>query len=235
MSDTDVLAMLDRAADYAPRLHLTREAVIARGTQIVRRRRAAGAGMALGALVLAGGLWSALGGDAWLGALQEVPAASTQTLGLDTELVTTDGTVFAVTAEGQDVLATGDGQTYPTTVHPDGGPVMTLLGDGRPVLIVPGWDPSSANAARVGPPVEGDIRWIRPVDTAAVRLDDGTPVVLLTVPSDELGGTPEVFGEEQPDGTVLEVAVGGADWSVDCELSRAPRPECETGRPLGTP
>ena len=48
----DVLALLDRAAAHTPPLHLDRGAVVARGEQIVRRRRATVGGMSFGALAL---------------------------------------------------------------------------------------------------------------------------------------------------------------------------------------
>ncbi|MGC5582954.1 hypothetical protein ACPYOC_01240 [Ornithinimicrobium sp. W1665] len=61
-SDRDVLALLDRAAVHSPPLHLARTDVVRRGEQIVRRRRAGGAGLTIGTLALAGALWLGTGG-----------------------------------------------------------------------------------------------------------------------------------------------------------------------------
>lgn len=63
--------------------------------------------------------------------------------------------------------------------------------------------------ARIGAVRDGETTWVRPVDVASVRSEDGTPVVVLVLPLDELGGAlPETFGEVEKDGTVRDVRTG---------------------------
>lgn len=128
-----------------------------------------------------------------------------------TTVETADGTTFTLEADGSDVVARSGDDTYRTAVHPDGGPLVTLLGEGRPVFVVPGWDLGSADAARIGAVENGETTWIPPVDAASVRLEDGTSVVVLVLPVDDLGGAiPEKFGEARQDGTVQEVRTGSS-------------------------
>lgn len=53
-------------------------------------------------------------------------------------LETADGTTFTLWAEGSDLVARSGDDTYRTTVDPLGGPLATLLGECRPVFLVPG-------------------------------------------------------------------------------------------------
>lgn len=75
--DRDVLALLDRAAAHTPPLHLTREDVVERGEQIVRRRRAGVRGMALAAVALVVTVWLGLGQGALMSHPEVVPASVT--------------------------------------------------------------------------------------------------------------------------------------------------------------
>src|SRR5690606_1857576 len=89
----DVLTLLDRAAADTPPLHLAREDVVARGEQIVRRRRARGAGMAIGGLALAGAVWlgAGAGGGGLLGTQDVSPAGVTWRVEEPTTVTVVDG------------------------------------------------------------------------------------------------------------------------------------------------
>ncbi|QFG67727.1 hypothetical protein [Ornithinimicrobium pratense] len=119
-TDRDVLALLDRAAADSPPLHLDRDAVIGRGRQIARRRRAGGTGMAIGALALAGAVWLGPGlGSDLLGTQQISPASVSWEVDEPTRLTVLDG-------------VTRGGNVSPLTVTkgPDGSASATFTVEG---------------------------------------------------------------------------------------------------------
>ena len=120
-------------------------------------------------------------------------------------LTAADGTVFTLTVAGSTVTAEGGGQSYPTTLDPEGGPLATLWGEGRPVFFVRDWDladPAAARLATRGP--EEETVWVLAEGAATVRLGEGTPVTVLLVPPSV---TPVGFGEAV-DGDIHEVHPG---------------------------
>ncbi|MGD8151168.1 hypothetical protein [Ornithinimicrobium sp. Y1694] len=98
MSDRDVLTILDRAAAEAPRMHLEAGEVVRGGRRKVVRRRATGAGMAIGGLALAGAVWAGLGGSGLLGASQDGGPAGQPTTGVESEV---DGSADGARADRQ--------------------------------------------------------------------------------------------------------------------------------------
>lgn len=118
--DREVLALIDRAAAHTPPLHLDRRDVVARGQQIVRRRRGAGAGMALAAVVTAGTVWLGLAGEPpLLGTSEVVPASVTW----EVEELTT---LTVLDAE----LRGGDLAPFTVNKWPDGRASATFTVDG---------------------------------------------------------------------------------------------------------
>lgn len=207
MSEPDVTELLDRVAAHTPPMDVEIPEVVGIGRRRRRRRRvvAGGAGMALAGVLLAGGLWWGLGEGSPLGPTEVQPASPTMSVG--DELVLADGARFALGADGAEVVATGE-ETFRAPVDPEGGPLVSLLGEGRPVVYVPGWDPSSEEGVRVGTVgADGSTAWTEPVDVAGVVLADGTPVVAVVAEA-----PPQAFGEAQPDGSVREFTPGATEW-----------------------
>lgn len=123
-------------------------------------------------------------------------------------LRTADGTSVVLRVEGDAVVAEVDGERMPTTVDPDGGPLLTLLGEGRPVFLVPGWDLAEPEDARLGSAgAGGTTDWVVPADAVVLQVQE-VPVVVLSPPPDWTGAAPHSFGEETG-GQVEEVATGG--------------------------
>ncbi|GAA1175301.1 MULTISPECIES: hypothetical protein [Ornithinimicrobium] len=132
----DVLALLDRAAAHTPPLHLDRRDVVSRGRQIRRRRRAGGAGTAVGVLALAGAVWlgSGVAGDALRGAEQISPAGVGREV--DAQQYAEDpvaGTGSAPVGPGGSVVLLGE--TYEVSTDAHGWPQL-LDEDGSVFLTV---------------------------------------------------------------------------------------------------
>ncbi|WP_131103603.1 hypothetical protein [Ornithinimicrobium sufpigmenti] len=118
-ADRDVLALLDRAAADSPPLHLDRDSVVGRGRQMARRRRAAGAGMAIGGLTLAGAVWLGLGEGSVLGSPEVSPASVTWEVREPTVLTVLDG-----------VTRGGNVSPLIVTKRPDGSASATFTVEG---------------------------------------------------------------------------------------------------------
>lgn len=151
----DVLALLDRAAAHTTPLHLDRGAVVARGEQIVRRRRATVGGMSFGALALAVAVWLGVGGGGSLLGTPEIsPASVTWQVEEPTTLTVLDGierggnvSPLTVTKDGDEVTATftvdGHEETVAGTTMAGGA---DLFVGGRATVIV--WEhPAGASPA----------------------------------------------------------------------------------------
>lgn len=179
--DRDVLALLDRAAADTPPLHLDRADVVARGEQIVRRRRTASAGMGLAGLALAGAVWAGLGGSGLVGLSPVVPAGTTWQV--------PEGVVLsAPSVDGQpwpEVVLTKDGPDgYGSVRIGSGEDAQTVDGElvGGGLVVYPGremtvgvWEVPegadglavvSGSASEERSPVDGE-----PVDVPGGRLD----------------------------------------------------------------
>lgn len=205
--DREVLVLLDRAAADVPPLHLAREDVVARGKQIVRRRRATTAGTGIAGLALAGTVWLGLGGSGILGTTQVSPAGTDwEAPGGVSLTVSEEGWPEVVlTKEGPDgfgsvTIGTGpDAETVPgelvagDLVQYQGSEVTVAVWavpegtDGRLVV-----DPPAAgdgDEAVVGWPAEGV-----PVDVEGARLDfalspSGTVMLDAVTEVPRLGGS----------------------------------------------
>lgn len=78
MSEPQITELLDRAVHHAPPMHLSGADLLTAGRGRVRRRRAVGAGGALGAAALVAAVWAGLsGGEGSLTGLPEVQPATT--------------------------------------------------------------------------------------------------------------------------------------------------------------
>ena len=137
--DREVLALLDRAAAGTPPLHLARKDVVARGQQIVRRRRATAAGMGISGLALAGVVWAGLGGPGMLGSTQVTPAGTTSQTS-ETTQPGPGGADRPEDVEGVDEASPGSvvtllGEDYTVGVDPLGWPQL-IADDGSVFLRV---------------------------------------------------------------------------------------------------
>lgn len=131
--DREVIDLIDRAGAHSPPLHLDRQDVVARGRQIVRRRRSGGAGMAVAGLALAGTAWLGLGGGL-VGSPSGVQPAATAPEATDPpaargpvgegEQVTLLGERYEVAVDryGWPQLLEADGTVFITVSEPDGPP-----------------------------------------------------------------------------------------------------------------
>lgn len=115
-SENDVLALIDRAAAHTPPLHLDRGDVVARGEQIVRRRRAGAGGMAVAAVALAGTVWLGLGGGSLLGSPEVLPASVTWEVDGPTTLTLLDDVPMGEQVLSVTVTKEGDRATGTMTV-----------------------------------------------------------------------------------------------------------------------
>lgn len=189
-TDRDVLALLDRAAADSPPLHLDRESVTGRGRQIARRRRAGGAGMAVGGLALAGAVWlgSGLGGDV-LGPRTTSPASVSWEVDEPTTVTVLDGVTRGGNAAPLTVSKSGDSTTATFVV--DGteetvegermaGGVDLFVGDGATVAVWadPGGDslsvqpwPESSSGRQIGRAQGDDDLWYLIADPGYVPTD----------------------------------------------------------------
>lgn len=95
--DREVLALLDRAVGQAPPLQLGRAEVVARGEQIVRRRRAGIFGMAAATVALVGVLWVSVAGEGGMLGTQQITPAG---VSWDVEQTVTVTVVDGVTQGG---------------------------------------------------------------------------------------------------------------------------------------
>ncbi|KUG55779.1 hypothetical protein AVL62_05690 [Serinicoccus chungangensis] len=153
-------SMLERAVHHSPGPRVTGEEMLAAGRARVRRRRAVGAGSAIGAFALAGVVWVGLGGGS-LGPPQVSPASLSWEVDDGQTL-----TVLDHTTEG--------GLSSVVVSHSPAGPTATLVVDGREESVVGQsasfgatefvssevtvlvWDqPASADAADVVPMQDG--------------------------------------------------------------------------------
>lgn len=120
------------------------------------------------------------GQGAWQSLEDEVPS-----------LTLADGSVAILSIDGDEITATIGEESYPSVITP-GGPLATLWGEGRPVVLVHGWDLADPRDARISE--DGDV-WRELQDAVTVVLGDGTPVTVLVVPD----GPPAMFGEADGD------------------------------------
>lgn len=151
--DLDVLALIDRAATDAPPMHVPPTAVVEGGRRKVRRHRAAGAGMGLATLALAGALWFGPG--------QELLSSPSLAPAGQTSSATEDGTAGEPDATGP-VAETGiaaETGTIPGEV--DGELSAPLEGMSVDADLVP--SVGGVQLAEVGPvPGGGGVLWALP-------------------------------------------------------------------------
>ena len=153
-------SMLERAVHHSPESRLTVEEMLAAGRARVRRRRAVGAGSAIGALALAGVVWVGLGGGS-LGPPQVSPASLTWEVD-DGETLT----VLDHTTEG--------GLSSVVVSHSPAGPTASLVVDGSEESVV-GQSTSFGAQAFVGSEVTVLV-WDQPASADAadvVPMQDG--------------------------------------------------------------
>lgn len=96
------------------------------------------------------------------------------------------------------VIATSDAGESTLAAASDGQPTVSVWG-GYPLLVVPGWDLRSADAARLGAPSPDGAVWAEPVDAARVDVD-GTPVVVMALADGPDG--PPLVGEAVGDDVI---------------------------------
>jgi hypothetical protein len=214
--DRAILALIERAGAGAPPMHVDAAAVLDGGRRRVRRRRATVAGMTLAAAAsVAAVTFGALGNG--LLTTQEAPPARNGQTGpgpvdsdeWDTELVFEDGTTATLRLEGDDVVIESrtEGLHLPASRIGD-RPVFSTFGEGRPVMLVPDWDPADPGAVRLRSVDVPGTEWLPPSDSASVELADGRSLVVLTMSFADHGAGSTLPGELLPDGTV-ELAIDG--------------------------
>ena len=142
--DLDVLALIDRAATDAPPMHVPPTAVVEGGRRKVRRHRAAGAGMGLATLALAGALWFGPG--------QELLSSPSLAPAGQTSSATEDGTAGEPDATGP-VAETGIAAETGTAAEA-GDPVQVVAADGTVFTLSVDGDTVTATTAAGGEPLE---------------------------------------------------------------------------------
>lgn len=207
MSDHDdrsVLSLIERAGADAPSLHIDAAAVLEGGRRRVRRRRAAFTGMTLAAAASVAAVSLGALGDGFL-ATQEVAPAEREVVSgdWDSELTFEDGTTFALRPSGDGVLVESAGDSFRLfDSELAGGPVLSTFGAGRPVMLVPNWDPSDPDAVRLGSFELPQAEWAVPDDVARVELADGRRLVVLALGEEAQAQPEHTPAELRPDGTV---------------------------------
>lgn len=197
--DRDVLALLDRAAADVPPLHLEREDVVARGEQIVRRRRTVMAGMGFGGLALAGAAVVALGGSGVLGVTQVQPAGTTWEAPNGVELSVPGGESWP------EVVLTKDGADgYGSVRIGTGESAETVAGElvAGGLVVYPGREMTVA-VWKV--PEESDGRVVQARLTPGAWPEDGEPV--------EVSGGRLDFAFAGPESEITEAVVEVPRWS----------------------
>ena len=217
-SGADVLALLERASDHAPTMHLPPQDVLVGGQRRRRRRRTLTGAGAAGAALLGALLWLGPVDDLLLGSPDVGPAGQQAEPVTSGQLTAGDGTVYdvSVTEEGIRVEGEADGMLMPDDLS---GPTSSLLTEGVPVMFVPDWPLDDPDAARYLDLTAPETTWLSPADAVRVDLPDGRPVVVLTIDP----GAPfptDQFGEATASGEVEEVVVPGLTWERDDAESR---------------
>lgn len=233
MSEREVTELLDRVAARTPPMDVEIPAVVGIGRARQRRRRVAGAGMALAGVVLAGGLWWGLGADGPLGTVPEVQPAQTTTTTDDpvpeVEKQATDEAVGEgghITLLGEDYEVAVDDQGWPMLVEDDGSTFLVVTDEQGPsdggivmwrehwwpwsdrnaVHFYVGWQPPAGAEVVLQRDDAGDDEWFDPQDMATISGPEGV-VTLVSIPAEDDGLNITGLGLRTEDG-ITPVAPG---------------------------